>query len=162
MVVNAPRGSDKCGEGASKEISRRSRADRIDSWASFNKVARSSRVNSPSVGEDLAACSSGCGNIALPPTAEDNRGAAALHPLPVNLGPECDEVIARRYQRKQNHEPDREPRDPMHGKKIYGIDGPLFPVMITNDINHGNNLHQHFKLAQIAGLDGESFGRRNR
>jgi hypothetical protein len=41
--------------------------------------------------EDL----SGCGNIALPPPAEDESPASPLYDLPVNLGPESDEVVNR-------------------------------------------------------------------
>src|SRR5580698_5386618 len=136
MVVNAPRGSAKCGEGGVKEISRCSRADRIDSCASFNKIARCSGVNSfglalaAQLTAGAVARFSGCSDIALPPTAEDKRAAAALHHLPVNLRPEGDKVIACRYQRQQNHEPDGQPRDPMHRKEIAPIDGPLFPAIV--------------------------------
>src|SRR5580704_5144018 len=167
MVVNAPRGSEKCGEGGSREISWCSRADRIDWWASCNKMERSSGVNSFCVAElqfapGVAVKFSGCGDIALPPTAEDKRAAAALHHLPVNLRPEGDEVIARRYQRQQNHEPYRHPRDPVHREEIPAIDGPFFPAMLQNNGHHGNDLHQHLELTQVASLDGKSLRSRNR
>src|SRR5208282_1575442 len=50
----------------------------------------------------------------------------------------------------------------MHRKEISAIDGPLFPAMVQNHRHYGNDLHQHFKLAQVAGLDRETLGGRNR
>ena len=41
-------------------------------------------------------------------------------------------------------------------------DRPDFPAVVQNDGDHGNDLHQHFKFAQLAGLNGKALGRRDR
>src|ERR1700730_9657928 len=85
--------------------------------------------------------------------AQDKGATAALLHTPVNLRPEGDKVINRRYQRNTNHKPDGKICNPVHGEEVVAIDWPLFPAMIKNNGDHRDNLNHHLELAQFAGLD---------
>src|SRR5260221_4039300 len=94
----------------------------------------------------------------LPATAQDERASAALHHAPVNLRPEGHKIIDSRSQRHTHHEPDGEISNPVNGKEIVAVDRPLFPAMIEDDRDHGDDLYHHFELAKFACLDGEALG----
>src|ERR1700730_16951053 len=108
--------------------------------------------------EEASSCS---GDIAFSPPAEDEGAASALHHLAIDLRPERDKIIEGRGQRQKNHEPDGDNCDPVDGKNIRAY-RPVFPTVVEDDGDHGNNLHQHFEFAQIAGLNGEPFRGGNR
>src|ERR1039458_4281948 len=97
--------------------------------------------------------------LRLAATAENESAAAALGHAPVNLRPECGEVIDGRNQRNADHEPDRDVGDPVHREDEVPVNRPLLPAVVKNDRNHGNDLHHHLELAQFAGFDGETLGR---
>lgn len=50
----------------------------------------------------------------------------------------------------------------MDGENKVSVDRPLFPAVIEDDGDHGNDLDDHFELAQVAGFDGKSTGRGDR
>src|ERR1051326_4345185 len=147
MVVKAPRGSARCGGGGSQAVCWFSNADSIEVCATRSKSRRSSAVNS--AGSVATVEFSGSCDIALPSPAEDEGAAAALHHLPVDLGPEGDKVIAGGNQRQHDHEPDGQLRNPMDRKNVRSIDRPFFPAVVKDDGHHRDNLHQHFELAEI-------------
>src|SRR5438128_5961299 len=131
----------------------------MESCASWSNKARSSGANSrgsnslQSQAADEFSC---CSDIALPPPAEDEGAAPALYHLPINLGPECSEVVDGRHQRQNNHEPDRHGGGHANGEEITPVNGPLPPAMSQNHGYHRYDLHEHLELAQVTGLDGET------
>src|ERR1700723_568354 len=154
--------------GGSREGSRCCSAEEIESCASSSNSVRSSRENSwretsgkTTTGGEL--CSGGdigiVGRLRFAATAENKSAAAtALGAAPVDLRPESGKVIDRGNQRDTNHKPDRGVSNPMHRKNEVSVNRPLFPAMIENHRDHGNNLHYHLELAQFTGLDGETTG----
>src|SRR6266516_1323203 len=101
------------------------------------------------------------GNIALLAPAKDERPPVALHYVSIDFSPERNKVVPSRNQRYPHHKPDRQISDPVHRENVRPH-GPLPPAMIENHGDHGNNLHKHFELAQIAGFNGEALGCCNR
>src|SRR5580698_4175982 len=131
----------------------------MEAWASLNRMLRSSFVNSfvNSGANSWWGRGSGGGDIALPSAAEHESAAAALHHVAVDLRPEGDEVISGGNQRQHHHEPDGQPRDPVNGENVRAVDVPFFPAMVEDDGHHGDALHQHLELAEIAGFNGKAF-----
>src|SRR5579862_1937142 len=139
----------------------------MESCATLSNVERSSGLNSSSVaprpitfGE--AAGLSGGGDIALPAPTENKGATAALHHLPVDLRPEGDEIIQRRYQGQEHHEPDGQTGDPMYREEVRPVNRPFLPSMIEDHRDDRDDLHQHFEFAEFAGFNGEAFRSCNR
>src|SRR5262249_52193209 len=102
--------------------------------------------------------SSDGGDIALFAPAENERATPGLDYMAIDLRPEGVEVISCRDQRQNYHKPNGETRDPVDGENISAIHGKLRPAVVENNRNNGNDLHDHFELAEIAGFDGKTFG----
>src|SRR5678815_4077927 len=118
--------------------------------ATRNRSRRSSGLYSAfDSGSVSAECGelSGDWDIALPPPGKDEGTTAAFHNLPIDLGPEGGEVVARRHQRENHHEPDRNMRNDVHGKEVTVINRPFFPAMVENHSHHRNDLHHHLELS---------------
>src|ERR1700730_9015831 len=138
----------------------------MESWARRSSKVRSSCENSP--WEDPRDSTvSGLGRSSdiairlrrwhgLSAPAQDEGAATALDHAPVDLRPESHKVVDRRHQRNANHKPDRNTCDPVDGEYVVAIDRQFFPAMVKDHCDHGNDLHHHFELAQVAGLDSES------
>ena len=91
------------GVGASTDICLLSREASIDSCATRNSSWRSSGLysgcGSGAVREEVIAIElSGDWDITFPPSGKDEGTTAALHDLPIDLGPESGEIVARRHQ----------------------------------------------------------------
>lgn len=75
----------------------------------------------------------------------------------VHAVPERNEVIHSREQRNDEHEPYRDPGDQFNSddesEKI-----PLIPAMSQYRSDYSDDLQNHLEFAQVAGLDGKSFG----
>jgi hypothetical protein len=162
-VVKAPRDSKRRSDGEKGRGTRFSNGARIASWASCKSAIRSSWVYwgwsaAGSGGFDEMSDDSG---IALLAPAENEGSTSAFFYLVINLLPESNEIVARGPERQHHHEPDRHERDPVHRKEISVVDGPLLPAMVENYRHDGDNLHNHFELAEIAGFNREAFGSGN-
>jgi len=150
-------------------MARPSNAEEMESCARHRSRVRSCGENSPAeTGEEAATggelCSGGDigigGRLRFAAAAAKNESAAAaLGDLPVNLGPECGEIIDGGNQRDTDHEPDGGIGDPVHGEDKVAVNRPLFPAMVENDGDHGDDLHHHLELAEFAGFDGKAAGR---
>jgi len=75
----------------------------------------------------------------------------------IDASPECDEVIHRRQQGYDEHEPDCNARDQLNADDE-AEEIPLIPAVSENRCYNGDNLQDHFQLAKIARLNGKAFG----
>jgi len=58
----------------------------------------------------------------------------------------CGEIIdGGKFSETTDHEPDGGIGDPVHGKIKSAVNRPLFPAMVENDGDHGDNLHHHLE-----------------
>src|SRR5271167_4754879 len=94
---------------------------------------------------DIGICRSRA-RLRLLATAENKRAAPAFGHPPVNLRPECCEVIDTRNQRNADHEPDRDVGDPVHREDEVPVNRPFFPTVVEDDCYYGNDLHHHLEL----------------
>src|SRR5689334_3745576 len=98
-------------------------------------------------------------------TPTQHEGPPPLTPfrsLSVNFRPERHKIIDGRHDRHTDHKPNREMSDQIYRKdersRAYL---PSQPAMVQNRRHYTYDLHHHFQLSQIAGLDGKSFRRGN-
>src|ERR1700678_2841813 len=86
-------------------------------------------------------------DIAFSPPGKNEGAAPALFRFAIDPRPKGNKVIERRNQRKQNHEPDRDPRNPVNRENIDAEQRPLMPAAGQNHSHHRNNLNQHLEFA---------------
>src|SRR4029077_9445695 len=94
----------------------------------------------------------------LAPAQDERTTPAALHSL-VNFLPESPEVIDGGNDGDANHKPDGHFRyqvNRQHEREGAEMEGPYVPAYGQDGGNHGDDLHHHLELAQLAGFNGEA------
>jgi hypothetical protein len=97
-------------------------------------------------------------HVLLSTAKHEGSSSASFCGLAIDLGPESDEIVHGGDDRDSDHEPDGHSCNEIdRDDEIAEIPG--LPVMVDNRRHYADDLHNHFQLAEIAGLDGKPFGR---